>query len=59
MQSSFTKGLIVGSIMGAAISMMVEPDMMRGRTRKRVIRGGKNFMRKSGHLIGDVIEMFR
>lgn len=59
MQGGFTKGLIIGSVVGAMVSMMMEPDMMKRRTRKKMMRSGRNFLRRSGHIIGDVIEMFR
>jgi gas vesicle protein len=59
MRHGFTRGLIIGGIMGAAISMMVEPDMMRKRGRKRMMKNGRNFFRKSGDIIGDIVEIFR
>lgn len=59
MQSNFTKGLILGSIVGASVSYMVSGDMMTNRNRKKMFRNGRNFLRKSGHLIGDVISIFR
>lgn len=59
MQGGFTKGLIIGSVVGAMVSMMMEPDMMKRRTRKKMMRSGRNFLRRSGHIIGDVVEMFR
>lgn len=59
MQNGFTRGLIVGSLIGASVSMMMNPDMMRNRTRKRLMRGGKNLMRRSGNLLGDVMNLLR
>lgn len=59
MQNGFTRGLIIGSIIGASISMMMDPDVMKSKNRKRMMRVGRNFLRKSGHIIGDVVEMFR
>jgi hypothetical protein len=58
MQGSFTKGLIVGSLIGATVAMM-NPEMMKNRTRKRMIRGSRMFFRKSGNIINDVVDMFR
>ncbi|MCX7710328.1 MAG: YtxH domain-containing protein [Clostridia bacterium] len=59
MQNGFTRGLIVGSIIGASVSMMMNPDMMKNRSKRRMMRNSRNFLRKSGHIIGDVMEMFR
>lgn len=59
MQNGFTRGLIVGSIIGASVSMMMNPDMMRNSTRKRLMRNSRNLLRRSGGILGDVVEMFR
>ncbi|NSW89170.1 MAG: YtxH domain-containing protein [Firmicutes bacterium] len=59
MLNGFTKGLIVGSILGASISMMMEPDIMKRRNKKRMIRAGRNFLRRTGNIISDVVDAFR
>ena len=59
MRSSFTRDLIVGSIIGASVSMMMNPDMMKNRSRRRMMRTGKDFLKKSGSILGDVVEMLR
>ena len=60
MQGGFRKGLFIGSIIGASVSMMMKnSDMMNPRSRKRMMRGGRTFLRKSGSIIGDVMDMFR
>lgn len=59
MQGGFTKGLLIGSIIGASISMMMEPGMMNNRTRRKMMKSGRNLIRKSGNIIGDVVELFR
>lgn len=58
MSGGFTKGLIIGSIIGASVVMM-NPDMMKGRNKKKMMRTGRAFLRKSGSLIGDIVEIFR
>lgn len=35
MQNGFTKGLIVGSIIGASVSMMMEPEAVKRKNRKK------------------------
>lgn len=59
MRSGFTRGVIIGSIVGASISMIMNPDMMNGRNRRKMMRNGRNFIRKSGNMLGDVVDMFR
>ncbi len=59
MHNSFTKGLIVGGFIGASISAMMNSDMMSSRNKKRMMRNSRSLIRKSGHVIGDVVDLFR
>lgn len=59
MQGSFTRGLVIGSLIGASLSIMANSNMVNGRTKKRMMRTGRNIWRRSGNLIGDVVDMFR
>jgi gas vesicle protein len=59
MQRGFVKGIVVGSLVAASVGMMMNSDMMSSKSRRRVMRGGKSFIRKSGNLISDVADMFR
>jgi gas vesicle protein len=59
MQRGFVKGMVVGSIVAASVGMMMNSDMMSSKSRRRMMRGGKSFIRKSGNLISDVADMFR
>lgn len=59
MQNGFTRGLLIGSIIGASVGMMMNQDMMKNKTRRRLMRGGRNLLRRSGSLVGDVVEMFK
>lgn len=59
MKGNFTKGLIVGGLIGASVSMVMNTDMMNGRTRKKMMRQGRSFLKKSGNIISDVVDIFR
>jgi len=59
MNNGFTKGLIIGSVIGASISMIMGPEMMKGRTRRRMMKEGRNLLRRSGGIIGDLVEAFK
>lgn len=59
MYSGFTKGLVVGGIIGASMMMMKNSDMMKPRTRKKMMRTGRTLLRRSGGIIGDVVDIFR
>ncbi|HPD00025.1 MAG TPA: YtxH domain-containing protein [Acetivibrio sp.] len=60
MRSNFTRGLVVGSIIGASVGVaMNSGKMMNNRSRRRIKNRGLDIMRKSGALISDVVELFR
>ena len=59
MQNGFVKGVVVGGIIAASVSMMMSSDMVKPRTKKRMMRSGRSFLRKSSNVIGDVADMFR
>lgn len=58
MNGGFTRGLIVGSLIGTSIGMMM-PDMKHSKARKRMMRNGRNMLRKSGNIISDMVDVFR
>lgn len=59
MNSGFTRGLIVGSILGASVSVMMNADKMNGRAKRRMMRNGRDLLRRSGGIIGDMVGLFR
>lgn len=60
MRSGFTKGIMVGSLIGASVGMIMNSDMIiSSRTKKRMMKSGRNFLRKSGNIVHDAIDLFR
>ena len=59
MGGNFTKGLIMGSIIGAAFGTAVAPGMRRGRNKKKMYKSGRMFLRKSGDIVHDMVDLFR
>ena len=59
MRSGFTRGLIIGGLIGASVSMMTNSERMNGRNKRRMMKAGKNLLRKSSHVVGDVVDLFR
>jgi len=55
----FAKGMIIGGIVGASISMAMNSDMMHGERKRRIMKAGRHFMRRTGEFISDTIGMFR
>ena len=58
MRGGFTKGLIVGSIIGASMGIMMDNGNMK-KSRKRMMRNGRNVLKSSSDIVSDVIRMFR
>lgn len=58
MRNGFTTGLIVGGMIGASVSMMMSTDMMKSRNKRKMMKTGRNLVRKTSHLIGDVVDLF-
>ena len=59
MRNGFTRGLLIGSIIGASLSMAMNSDNMNDRSRKKMKRSGRDLMRRSGSILGDVIELLK
>ncbi|MCX7842404.1 MAG: YtxH domain-containing protein [Clostridia bacterium] len=59
MNNGFTRGLLIGSIIGASVGIMMNDDMMNSRTRKRIMKTGRNVLRRSGNVLGDVLQLIR
>lgn len=58
MRGGFTKGMIVGSIVGMSMGMMMDNGNMT-KSKRRMMKSGRNALRSSSDLISDVIRMFR
>ena len=59
MHKGFIKGMVIGGMVGASVSMMMNSDMMSSRSGKKMMRRGKSLIRKSSNIIGDVADLFR
>jgi gas vesicle protein len=59
MRGRFTRGLLIGGLIGASISMLSNPQGMKNRNNRRMMRTGRNLLRKSGNVVEDVIDLFR
>lgn len=53
---SFTKGVIVGGLLGAAVSVM--GDRRTYRMRRRIMRAGRNLMSRGNGLYKAVTDLF-
>jgi len=58
MSNGFTKGMVIGSIIGASVGMMMRNDP-RQRSRKRMMRTGRILLRRSGDILSNVVDVLR
>ncbi|NLC69027.1 MAG: YtxH domain-containing protein [Clostridiaceae bacterium] len=59
MLNGFTKGLLIGSILGTSIGVMMDTSMMKRRNRRKMMKAGRSFLRRTGNIISAVVEAFR
>ncbi len=59
MHKGFVKGMVIGGLVGATASMMMNSDMMSSRSRRKMMRRSKSLIRKTSNIIGDVADLFR
>lgn len=55
----FARGMVIGGLIGASISILTNPDIIDPHMRKKMIKSGKKIVRRSNNVLGDVIHMFR
>ncbi len=55
----FAKGVLIGGLIGASISVLTNPDIVDPHMRRRLIKSGKKIVRRSGNVFEDMIHMFR
>jgi len=58
MRSRFTSGMVIGGIVGATMSMIINKDIDMDRARKRMMRIGRNMCKKSRRIITDIASIF-
>lgn len=58
MRNGFTSGMVLGGIVGATMSMAINKDIDMGKTKKRMLRIGKNVCKKSRRMVSDISNMF-
>lgn len=57
MRNGFTRGMVIGGIVGATMSMIMNHDIDIYKTKKRMMRLGKCVYRKSRRIVSDITDM--
>ena len=58
MRSRFASGMVLGGIVGATMSMIINKDIDMDRARKRMIRIGRNMYKRTRRMISDIANIF-
>lgn len=58
MRSGFSKGMVIGSILGASMGIMMDNGGMSKR-RSKMMRNGRRFVRASSDVIDNFTGIFR
>ncbi len=59
MMRNFARGLVIGGLIGASISVLTNPEIVDPHMRKKMIKSGRKIWRRSNHVFGDMMHMFR
>ncbi len=59
MMMKFARGMVIGGLIGASISVLTNPDIIDPRMRRKMIKSGRKIMHRSSNVFGDMISMFR
>jgi len=59
MESRFSKGIIIGGLIVASLGLVMNNDLMSSRGRKRMMKSGRKFLRRSGNMMNDIVGVFR
>ena len=56
---NFAKGLIIGGLIGASISILTNSEIVDPKMRRDMVRSGRKIYRRSRHVFSDAMHMFR
>lgn len=59
MENGFTKGLIIGGLIAASLGMAINSDLMSARGRKKMMKSGRKFLRRTGSMMNGVVGVFK
>jgi gas vesicle protein len=57
MKNGFTSGMLIGGMIGATMSMIMNHDIDVNKAKKRMMRFGRSMYRKSRHMMSDIAGM--
>lgn len=59
MMRNFAKGMVIGGLIGASISVLTNPEIVDPHMRRKMIKSGKKIFRRSNHVFSNMMHMFR
>ncbi|EGD49524.1 hypothetical protein Cpap_3960 [Ruminiclostridium papyrosolvens DSM 2782] len=59
MLRNFTKGLVIGGLIGASVSVLTNPEVIDPRMRRKMMKSGRKILHRSNNVFGEMIQLFR
>lgn len=59
MRNGFMKGVMIGGLVAVSVGFMMNTDIISNRTRRKMVRSGRNLVRKASNVICDAVDLFR
>ncbi len=59
MMRNFARGLVIGGLIGASLSILTNPEIVDPHMRKKMVKSGRKIWRRSNHVFGDMMHMLR
>ncbi len=59
MLRNFTKGLVIGGLIGASVSVLTNPEVIDPRMRRKMMKSGRKILHRSNNVFGEMFQLFR
>jgi len=59
MGNGFIRGIIIGGLIAASIGLAMNNDLMSSRARKKMMKSGKKFLKRTGGMVNDIVGVFK
>ncbi len=59
MMRNFARGLLIGGLIGASLSVLTNPEIVDPHMRRKMIKSGRKIWRRSNNVFSDMMHMFR
>ncbi|HEY5583579.1 MAG TPA: YtxH domain-containing protein [Ruminiclostridium sp.] len=58
MMRNFARGLVIGGLIGASISVLANSEIVNPHMRKKMMKSGRKIMSGSNNVLSDIAHLF-